>query len=193
MSDLSTTRLLVQVRAGDRSAFDALYERVYESLREIARQRLRQHGSTPTLATTALVHEAYLRLIDQDHVGLQDRAHFNALSAQVMRSVLVDYARERSAQKRGGGQVPVPLDAIQLRADERAEDLLALDAALSELAALDERLGIVVEYRFFGGLNFDEIAEVTGRSVSTLKRDWRRARLWLHRMLQTDAGLESAL
>jgi RNA polymerase sigma factor (TIGR02999 family) len=181
----NTTQLLVRVREGDQAALNDLFGHVYEALREIAHQRLSRYRPGETLQTTALVHEAYLKLVDQTQVELQDRAHFLALSSRVMRTVLIDYARARSAGKRGGGVPALPLDAVQVAADDRAADLLALDEALDRLAAYDERLSQIVEYRFFGGLTFDEIAVASGRSVPTAKRDWKRARIWLHRVMVT--------
>lgn len=179
-TQLDTTQLLLGVRAGDRTAFDRLFAHVYDALRDIAHQRLRAHRPGATLGTTALVHEAYLRLVDGAQVGWQDRAHFYAVAARAMRFVLVDYARARTAAKRGGASPNVPLDAVQVAADERALDVLALADALERLAAVSPRLCDVVDYRFFGGLTFDEIAEATGTSVATVKRDWTRARAWLH-------------
>jgi len=183
-----TTQLLLAARAGDRPAFDRLFAHVYDALRDLAHRRLVAYRPGETLDTTGLVHEAYLRLVDGPRAGWQDRAHFYALASRAMRFVLVDYARARTAQKRGGRLADVPLDAVQVAADDRAADLLALADAVERLAALDPRLGDVVEYRFFGGLTFDEIAETTGRSVPTVKRDWARARTWLYRSLQPAAA-----
>ncbi len=179
-----TMQLLLDVRAGDRDAFDCLFAQVYDELRRIAHQRLLGHHPGETLNTTALVHEVYLRLVDQTKAQWHDRAHFFALAARAMRFILVDYARKQSAQKRGGGQADVPLDLVQVAADERAADLLRLDKALERLAQVSERLSRLVEYRFFGGLSYEEIAEVTGHSVPTAKRDWSRARSWLYRFMQ---------
>lgn len=184
MSDFpDTTQLLRQARGGDAAAADALYEHVYEALRGLARRRLRAHRSGETLDTTSLVHEAYLKLTDGAGVEAADRAHFLALAARAMRFVLVDYARSRSADKRGGGARDLPLGAVQVAADERAADLLALDEALAGLRARSERLAAVVELRFFGGLTYAEVAAATGRSVATVERDWTRARAWLYRAL----------
>ncbi len=178
---------LQQVRAGDTDAAGRLLPQVYDELRRIAHQRLRQHRPGQTLNTTALVHEAYLKLVDQTQVAWNDRAHFFALASRAMRFILVDHARARTAQKRGGRQEPLPLDAVQVAAaDVRAAELLSLNQALDRLAEHDERLAAVVEYRFFGGLTYEEIAEVTGRSVPTVKRDWQRARAWLYRLMQAD-------
>ena len=187
----SVTLLLQQGSQGNRTALDDLYPAVYDELRSIAHDRLRKHRPGQTLNTTALVHEAYLRLIDQTKVRWNDRAHFFALASRAMRFILIDYARARTAGKRGGAQRDVSLVSIQLTddaraADERAADLLTLDQALVELTAANERLGQLVEYKFFGGLTYPEIAEVTGWSVPTIKRDWRRARAWLYRLMQPE-------
>lgn len=183
-----TTQLLVEARAGNGEAFDRLFAHLYHELRALAQHRLRAASAGETLSTTALVHEAYLRLVDQTRCDWQDRTHFMALAARAMRYVLIDYARARGAQKRGGGMQEVPLEAIQLVADARATELIMLNDALEELAGRDERLGRIVEYKFFGGLTFDEIAAATGRSVPTVKRDWTRARAWLSRSLNPTDG-----
>ena len=177
------TTLLVQAREGDRAALDRLMPLVYDELRRIARLRRAGDGGA-TLDTTGLVHDAYLRLIDGTRVAWRDRAHFFAVASRAMRFVVVDHARARQAQKRGGAADPLPLDRVQVAAEARAAELVALDDALDRLAAHDARLAEVVELRFFGGLTHDEVAEVTGRSVPTIKRDWARARGWLHRFMQ---------
>jgi RNA polymerase sigma factor (TIGR02999 family) len=182
-----STQLLLAAGNGDRKAFDRLFAQVYEELRDIAHQRLLRHRPTETLNTTALVHEAYLKLVDQTRVGWQDRAHFFALASRAMRFILVNHAEARAAQKRGGGVDDLPLDKVQVAVGEQATELLALHEALEQLGGLDQRLGTLVEYRFFGGLTCDEIAEVTGMSVPTVKRDWTRAKGWLHRFMQTGA------
>ncbi|MEM6327228.1 MAG: ECF-type sigma factor [Bacteroidota bacterium] len=183
MPDASTTVLFRAARGGDPDALGALLPRVYDDLRQIAHARLRRQRPGETLNTTAVVHEAYLRLASGDGAEIKDRSHFFALAARAMRFVLVDYARERSAQKRGGDQEALSLTAageIASKADADAHNLLTLDAALARLADRSERLAEVVEMRFFGGMEHAEIAEATGRSVPTVKRDWRRARAWLH-------------
>jgi RNA polymerase sigma factor (TIGR02999 family) len=180
-----TTQLLVAARRGDRHSFDLLFSRVYDDLRRIAHHRLQGHRPGETLNTTALVHEAYVRLVDRSSIAWQDRAHFLAVASRAMRFIIINYAEARAARKRGGGVTPVPLDAVQVAADEQALDLLALHEALEELDRYNDRLGRLIEYRFFGGLTYDEIAEVTGCSVPTVKRDWTRARGWLHRFMQT--------
>lgn len=181
------TQLVLASRAGDRDTVDRLFALLYEDLRRAAHKRLLRHHAVQTLSTTALVHEAYLRLVDQSRLQAADRAHFLAVASRAMRFVLIDYVRERHARKRGGGQDMVPLDAVQVAAEERAVDLLALDDALRKLSSHSPRLGELVEYRFFGGLSYEEVAEATGMSVPTVKRDWVRARTWLFRAMQ-DAG-----
>jgi|SRR5690606_18661189 len=191
----STTHLLHVARSGDRAALDALLPRVYDELRTLAHARLRRHRPGETLNTTALVHEAYLKLTANEAPSFEDRTHFFALAARAMRFVLVSYARERTAQKRGGGVPDLPLDeqiAVAANAaDAEAANLLTLDATLEQLAAVSERLAEVVELRFFGGMQYAEIAEATGRSEATVKRDWRRARAWLYHAMHggvTDLG-----
>lgn len=187
MTSVETARLLSCARDGDRRALDELFTRVYEELRRIAHRRLARRRAGATLETTALVHEAYLKLVDPAGVACRDRSHFLALASRAMRFVLVDHARSRSAGKRGGGEPALRLGDLQLAADERAADLLALDEALERLALSSARLAQLVELRFFGGLTYEEIAEATGWSVPTIKRDWVRARAWLHRSLHAPA------
>jgi RNA polymerase sigma factor (TIGR02999 family) len=180
-----TALLLIQSRNGDRSAFDLLFARVYEELRTMARQRLRRHRPGETLCTTALVHEAYLRLSDRSAESWQDRAHFLAIASRAMRYILLDHARAQQMQKRGGGARPVSIDGLQLADDTGSTiDLLALDQALERLADLNEAQARLVEYRFFGGLSYEEVAQVTGASLRTVKRDWARARTWLFTFMQ---------
>jgi RNA polymerase sigma factor (TIGR02999 family) len=187
-----TTQLLRDVREGSRTAFDDLYAHVYDDLRRAAHQRLGRYRSGQTLNTTALVHEAYLRLVDQREMEWQDRAHFLALASRAMRFILIDHVRSRTAQKRGGAEEAVPLDAVQVAVEEQAADLLALNEALEQLAVHSDRLAQLVEYRFFGGLTYEEIAEVTGLSVPTVKRDWARARAWLFRAMSEEAEAPQA-
>ncbi|TVR59443.1 MAG: sigma-70 family RNA polymerase sigma factor [Gemmatimonadales bacterium] len=183
-----TTRLLLDARRGDRSAFDGLYAHLYDELNELARQRLARFRPGQTLDTSALVHEAYLRLVDQTRVELQDRDHFLALASRAMRFIVVDHARARSADKRGGGAALLTLDRVPVAAGagEEADDVMALDQALASLERMDPRLGQVVELRFFGGLTHEEVARITGRSVPTVKRDWIRARAWLYRFMTAE-------
>ena len=189
-SPSDTTQLLQAARAGDAAAREQLWPRLYDELRRIAHARLLRHRPGETLSTTALVHEAYLKLVDRTTADWNDRTHFLSLAARAMRFILTDYARAQTAQKRGGPDADLRLDGLQVAADgdvaQRAADLLTLDAALDRLAALSERLAEVVELHFFGGLTLLEIAEATGRSEATVKRDWRRARTWLYRAMAED-------
>ena len=171
------------VALGHPDAADELYGRIYAELKEIAHRHLRRNGGWNTMGTTALVHETYLRLVAGADIEPTDRAHFLAIASRTMRFVLIDEARARAARKRGGDRHPVTLERMVglAGADGRgAEELIALDRALEALAERDRRLADVVDYRFFGGMTHEEIAEVTGRSVPTVKRDWRRARTWLY-------------
>ena len=178
----SVTRLLVDVRLGRRDALDRLLPLVHDELHRIAAGYMRRERADHTLQPTALVNEAYLRLVDQRDVEWRDRAHFLGVAAQLMRMILVDHARARRAAKRAGGE-RVPLDETVLVGGERDVDLLALDEALERLAALDPRLGRVVELRYFGGLTTREAAEVLGISTATVEREWATARGWLRREL----------
>lgn len=177
------TTLLQEMAAGGREAMDALVPLVYQELRSIAHRHLRGEDSGHTLNTTALVHEAYLRLVDVRRVEWRDRTHFFAMASRMMRRILMNYARMRKRAKRGGGDVPFSLDERDLPIDENLDDLLALDEALTRLAESSERRCRVVECRFFAGLDIGETAEALGVSPGTVKRDWRLARLWLNRQL----------
>ncbi|HYE95660.1 MAG TPA: ECF-type sigma factor [Rubricoccaceae bacterium] len=188
MSTPDVTRLLLDVRAGRSGAEADLLVLVYEELRALAQAARRRERDGHTLATTDLVHEAYLRLTTGTAVAWQDRSHFFAVAAQAMRRVLVDWARARHAQKRGNGVVPLSLDALAeagagFPADARAEEVLALDEALEHLGALSERQARVVECRYFAGLTIEETAAALGVSPATVKADWALARAWLHRAL----------
>jgi RNA polymerase sigma factor (TIGR02999 family) len=179
------TRLLLAWGGGDRGALDQLVPLVYAELRRVAHNHMRGERAGQPLQTTALVHEAYLRLIEVSRVHWKDRTHFFAVSAQMMRRVLVDAARERDALKRGGGALSLALDEALVGTPAPSVDLVALDEALESLAALDPRKARVVELRYFGGLTIEETAAEVGVSVDTVARDWRVARLWLLRQLQT--------
>ena len=178
------TALLRAHHAGDAHALGRVYALVYEHLRAVARAQLRREGRVRagghTLSTTALVHEAYLKLADPGRLDVRDRGHFLAVAARAMRQVLVEYARRHRAGKRGGGVAALALDDVQVAVEERAEELVALDEALGRLAALAERLARVVELRFFGGLSEEEIAAILGVTDRTVRRDWVKARAWLH-------------
>ncbi len=177
------TGLLIAWGRGDESAFEKLLPLVDGELRRLAHREMGRERAGHTLQTTALVNEAYLRLIDVSQVQWQDRAHFFAMSARLMRRVLVDHARSRGARKRGGGARPATLDDALIVAPERGADLVALDDALQALAAVDARKGQVVELRYFGGLSVEETAHALGVSPDTVLRDWRLAKAWLLREL----------
>jgi RNA polymerase sigma-70 factor (ECF subfamily) len=177
------TQLLMAWNHGDQSALERLIPLVHAELHRIARRYMRSERAGHTLQTSALINEAYLRLIDAQQVHWQNRAHFFGIAAQLMRRVLVDFARSRGYKKRGGGALQVSLDETMVITKERGEDLVALDEALSALSELDERKGRVVEMRFFGGLSEKEIAEALRVSLETVRRDWRLAKSWLRRRL----------
>ncbi len=188
--DAASPDLLARLRSGRRDALDALVPLVYEELRTIAHRHLAARGGArgATLATTALVNEAYLKLVDQSRAGWRDRAHFLALAAVAMRHVLTDRARARVALKRGGARVAVTLDEHAVADDAAPEQLLDIDDALHRLAALDARLARVVELRFFGGLTEEEIAGALDVTVRTVRRDWVKARLLLREALGAEAA-----
>jgi len=174
------TQLLIAWGNGDREALDKLVPLVYDELRRIARRYMEREPAGHTLQTTALVNEAYLRLIEQKGMKWQNRAHFFAISAQLMRRILVSMARARHANKRGGDARQVSLDEALVISEERAAELVALDEAMNELAALDPRRSRVVELRYFGGLSVEETAEVLKISPETVMREWKRAKAWLY-------------
>ena len=177
------TRLLISWRGGDRAAFDRLFPLVYDELRLLARRQLRRSGGDATLSTTAVIHEAYLKLVDQSRAAVHDRHHFFSLAARAMRQILVDDARRRGAQKRGGGADPATLDDGAAAAAGRGADLVDVDEALLKLEAADNRLARIVEMRFFGGLSVEETAEALEVSPRTVKRDWQKARAFLYHEL----------
>ncbi|MGE0352098.1 MAG: sigma-70 family RNA polymerase sigma factor [Gemmatimonadales bacterium] len=182
------TRLLARMRAGDTGAMNDLFALVYDELRRRAHLHLVRVGRGGTLDTTALVHEAYLKLVDSAHQSYNDRIHFYAVASRAMRQILVDQARRRLTAKRGGGAVPVSLEAGKVGAPEPAEELVALDEALGRLATVDERLARTVELRFFGGLSVEETAAVLNVAPRTVKRDWQKARAVLHDEVQRLLG-----
>lgn len=177
------TQLLRSVAAGDAGAFDRLYELAYDELRQIARRQRWRHPAGGTLQTTALVHEAYVKLFDASTLDPQDRAHFFALAARAMRQVLIDHFRGAQADKRGGAAVRVELAEHDVPVEQRGAVLLALDEALGRLERLDPRLARVVECRFFGGMTQDEIAAALGVTDRTVRNDWRKAKAFLAREL----------
>ena len=178
------TALLLAWNRGEPNALDALLPLVYEELRRLAGHYMKGERAGHTLQATALVNEAYLRLIEVQHVQWQDRAHFFAMAARLMRRILVDAARARGYHKRGGGAALLSLDEALVVPSEPGNDLVALDEALTALAAVDSRKSQVVEMRFFGGLSLDETAEALHVSRDTVKRDWKMAKLWLLRELR---------
>jgi RNA polymerase sigma factor (TIGR02999 family) len=177
------TRVLAGIHAGGRDALDQLVPVVYEELRRLAQRQMRGERPDHTLGTTALVHEAYLKLSGLDRIRWQNRAQFLSIAAQAMRRVLINHASARHTQKRGGGREKISLDDVVLLAEGRADDLLALDAALTRLSELDERQARVVECRFFAGLSIEETADALEVAPATVKRDWAVARAWLNREL----------
>ena len=181
------TKLLQGWRAGDPRALDALLPLVYDELRRLAHYHLRNERPNHTLQSTALVHEAYFRLVGQDFPEWKSRAHFFAIAAQLMRQILVDYARRQRASKRGGGICMLPLDNAVALPQSKDVDVLALDDALNALAELDPRQTRVVELRFFAGLSLEEISEVMGIATATVQRDWTAARAWLYREISRRA------
>jgi RNA polymerase sigma-70 factor (ECF subfamily) len=183
LSQQDVTELLLEWQQGDKCALDKLTPLVYEELRRIAHRYVQRERDGHTLQTTALVNEAYMRLVGGQRIEWQNRAHFFAVTAQVMRHILIDHARRRHYAKRGGEAQQVSLDDAALMSPERAAELVALDEALSELARLDARKSRVVELRYFGGLSLEETADVLEVSVMTVRRDWRAAKAWLYRAL----------
>ena len=180
------TALLANLRAGDVAAVDVLLPHVYPELQNLARRHLRSERDGHTLDTAALVHEAYLKLIDQNRVDWQSRAHFIGVAALAMRRILVNYAKKRRAQKRGGGEIAATYQDGEVGRVARTDELLALDESLSRLAERAERQARVVELWFFGGLTHTEIAEALGISEPTVRRDWRVARAWLSQDMRDD-------
>lgn len=183
MSQNPEITLLLHELSDGKNVVDQIIPLVYSELKRIAQRHLNHERSDHTLNTTALVHEAYLKLVDQNDVTWQNRAHFFAIAAQSMRRILINYAKNRMAQKRGGDQIAVTFDEQSMPANNKAEELIALDEALGRLAELDARQARIVELRFFGGLTVDEISEMLKVSPVTIHRDWRLARAWLGREL----------
>jgi len=180
---MDVTELLAGMQAGDPQAAEQLIPLVYQELRRLAGHYMRAERPDHTLQATALVHEAYLKLVDQTQVTYQNRAHFFGIAAQLMRRILVDHARAHQAEKRGSGQ-KLQLDEAAALPESREVDLVALDEALQELAKLDPQQSRIVELRFFAGLSIEETATVLEISPATVKRDWAMARAWLHQQIQ---------
>jgi RNA polymerase sigma factor (TIGR02999 family) len=180
----SVTRLLIELTRGNRAVMEELLPVVYDELRRLAASYLRRERPDHTLQPTALVHEAYMRLVDQTQVNWQNRAHFFGVAAQMMRRILVDHARQHNAEKRGHDFQKLSLDENVDKAVERSMELIMLDDALHELAAVDEQKSRIVELRYFGGLTVEETAEVLGVTPITIKRHWRMAKAWLYGQMQ---------
>src|SRR6266478_4959415 len=179
----SVPQLLIKWRDGDETALDRLIPLVYDEMRRLARYYMRRERAGHTLQTTALINEAYIRLVDHKGMRWQNRAHFYAVAAQAMRRILVDHARSRDAAKRGGGANLIGLDEAATAAQMQAANLLALDEALNQLALIDKRKSRIVELRYFGGMSVEETAEVIGVSPVTVMREWSSAKAWLLRAI----------
>jgi RNA polymerase sigma-70 factor (ECF subfamily) len=182
------TILLAELTKGNERAASQLIPLVYDELRRLAGRYMRRERSDHTLQATELVHEAYLKLVEQRSVDWQGRAHFLGIAAQIMRRILIDHARGHLREKRGGGQEAVPLDEALVFSPEQSHELMKLDESLDRLTALDPRQGKIVELRFFGGLTVEETAEVLGISPKTVKREWSVAKAWLHGDLRRGHG-----
>lgn len=182
------TQLLGQWRDGHADAYDQLFALAYDELRALASSYMRRERADHTLQTTALVNEAYVKLVGHKDRLLENRLHFFAVAAKVMRQILIDHARTRQYEKRGGKTVKISLDEAVILSDERAADLVALDEALKSLATIDARKSQVVELRFFGGMTIEETAEFLGISFNTVVRDWEMARAWLYRNIYEEGN-----
>jgi RNA polymerase sigma-70 factor, ECF subfamily len=187
-SSVDVTRLLREWHGGDQDAFAKLMPLVYDELRGLAKRHMRRQTPGHTLQTTALLHEAYLKLAHYPQVGWNDRAHFFGFAARVMRSLLVDHARRNASAKRGGGPAKVDIEEVAVVSPEGGAAVLALNQALENLAEIDPDKARIVELRHFGGLSVEETAEVLGVAPITVKRQWLRAKAWLHRELNADDG-----
>jgi RNA polymerase sigma factor (TIGR02999 family) len=185
-SDADITALLVDWSNGDRSALERLLPLVERELHRLAHSYMRREDPDHTLQTTALINETYLRLVDQRKVQWQNRAHFFGIAAQIMRRILLNYARDQNRLKRGGGAIHVSLSKADVMPAEKDREIISLNDALTRLEELDERKARVVELRYFGGLSVDEVAEVLGVAAITVMRDWQFAKAWLARELQDD-------
>jgi len=188
MSPQEVTQLLADWGKGDRSALDKLLPLVLAELRRIARRQMNQERPGHTLQATALVNEAYLKLAGQQGFEWQNRAHFFAVAAQVMRHILIDHARAHARDKRGGGAIQVSLDEAAVLAEDQAEHFIALDEALRSLELVDPQKSKIVELRYFGGLSIEETADVLNISPRTVRREWQRAKAWLYRMIAEGSG-----
>lgn len=186
MSDASITELLINWSNGDRAAQDDLFPLVEKELHRLAHHYMRRLNRGNTLQTTAVINETYLKLIDQNRVQWQNRAHFFGIAANMMRRVLLNYLRDKTRLKRGGNNIRVSISEAMVISDKKSDEILALEEALCRLAEIDERKSRVVELRFYGGLSVDETAEVLGVSSITVMRDWNMAKAWLARELRNE-------
>ena len=186
--DASVTELLVKARSGDEAALANVFPLIYEELHRLAQHQLQREPDGHTLSPTALVHEAYMRLIDYSRMQWTGRAHFMAVAATAMRRILVDHARSHRSVKRGGTLRRVPLESVELGTEDRAELLIAVDDALGKLKEVDGRQARIVECRFFGGMTEEETAEALGIGLRTAKRDWAKAKSWLHREIAASSA-----
>lgn len=178
------TRLLLQLKKGDKEVYDRLYPHIYEELRRLAYSHMARQ-SDHTLSKTELVHEAYLKMVNQPDVDFNDRSHFLAIASKCMRQILIDYARKKKAQKRGGDKKDLTyIDELFETQQQKADELIGIDSALNRLAELNQRLSDVVELRFFGEMTIEDTAKALDVSESTVKRDWMKARGWLHKELK---------
>ena len=189
ISQTGVTDLLLHWSEGDQEALNKLIPLVYDELHKLASRYLRRERRDHTLQTTAVVHEAYLKLVNQRDANFENRLHFFAVAAQIMRRILVDYARRHHASKRGGDLYKLSLDEALVTSEEKGADLLALDEALERLAAIDERQSRVVELRVFAGLTLEETAQALNISPSTVRREWSMAKAWLHRQIKNQRPL----
>lgn len=185
MENKDVTQLLSRLKAGENGAYDELYPLIYEELRQLAYGHMSHQPPDHTLSKTELVHEAYLKMIDQSKINFSDKSHFLAIASKCMRQILIDHARKNTAEKRGGDKKDLTyIDGIFSGHQRKAKELIDIDAALSELEKLNERLSRVVEMRFFGEMTIEDTAEALGVSKSTVKRDWMKARGWLYKELK---------
>lgn len=180
---MEITQLLLKVRDGDKEAYNRLYPLIYEKLKQIAQYQISRENNLNTLSKTELVHEVYVKMVDQKHIDYQNRAHFFSIAARSMRQILVDYARKKQALKAGGNFSRVNLDIDKIEINDDSERILALNEMLIRLKEIDERLCTVVELRFFVGLNVEETAKILNISTATANRDWLKARVWLYNQL----------
>ena len=191
-SQVEVTQLLLDWGNGDKAALDKLVPVVYQELRRLARHYMRRERPGHTLQTSALVNEAYMRLVDYEHMRWQSRAHFFAVAAQAMRRILVEHARKRHFAKRGGSAIRVSFDEAAMVSEKQAADLIALDDALTNLEAIDPRKSRIVELRYIGGLNIEETAEALAISPATVQREWRSAKAWLYREIKQGETIDEA-